>query len=288
MGVLRDRMVEDMKLRGLAGVTQTVYLQYAQRLADHYPGRSPLALGEREIRSFLLHLVNDEGIAPSTQAVCVASIRFLYRVTLRRPQVVARIPFPKRPGLTLPQVLSGSEVHRLLGCITPIRPRTMCTLIYATGLRISEAQNLLVTDIDSKRAILHVRKGKGRRDRDLPLGEKLLGVLREYWHAFRPTRPYLFPGDVAGKPLSRVSVRLALCSAARAAGIRKRVYAHMLRHCYATHMLEMGTDIRTIQVLLGHASIGSTLRYLHVARERLATIKSPLDVLGTPEGEVLR
>lgn len=235
----------------------------------------------------MLHLIA-EGLAPSTQAVCVASIRFLYRVTLRRPQVVAHIRAPRKPRLSLPHVLSGSEVQRLLGCITPIRPRTMCTLVYATGLRISEAQNLLVADIDSRRGILHVRKGKGRRDRDLPLGEKILDVLREYWRAFRPARPYLFPGDVPGRPLTRMSVRLALRSAARAAGIRSRVYAHMLRHCYATHMLEMGTDIRTIQILLGHASIRSTLRYLHVARERLASIKSPFDVLGTPEGEVLR
>ena len=202
--------------------------------------------------------------------------------------MVAGLRYPKVPGLILPHVLSGSEVLKLLGCITPLRPRTMCTLIYATGLRISEARHLLVTDIDSTRGILHVRQGKGKRDRDLPLGEKLLGVLREYWRILRPERPYLFPGDIPGRPITRDSVSVALRRAGKAARSEKRVFPHMLRHSYTTHLLEMGTDVRTIQVLLGHAHINSTLRYLHVARERFATIKSPFDVLGTKDGEVLR
>lgn len=288
MGTLRDRMVDDMKLKGLAPLTQESYLRYAQRFADHYQGRSPLKLGEREVRDFLLHLVKDEGIAPSTQGVCLASIQFLYRVTLRRPEVVACLKHPRRPGLVLPHVLSGSEVAKLLGCITPLRPRTMCTLIYATGLRISEAQNLQISDIDSARGVLHVRKGKGGRDRDLPLGEKLLIVLREYWRLLRPEPPYLFPGDIPGQPMTRTSVCVALRRAGKAAQFKKRVFPHMLRHSYATHLLEMGTDVRTIQVLLGHADINSTLRYLHVARERLATVKSPFEALGTPDGDVLR
>jgi integrase/recombinase XerD len=288
MGMLRDRMAEDLKLRGLSPITQTSYLRYAQRFADHYPGRSPLKLGEREIREFLLHIVNNDGVSPSTHGVCLAGIKFLYRVTLRRPDVVAHIPLPKKPGLTLPHVLSGSEVGKLLGCITPVRPRTMCTLMYATGLRISEAQHLVVADLDSRRGILHVRAGKGRRDRDLPLSDKVLALLREYWRIVKPAGPYVFPGDVPGQPLTRMAIRHALRRATQAARIRKRVSAHTFRHCFATHSLEMGTDLRTIQVLLGHADINSTLRYLHVARERLARLKSPFDVLGTPEGEVLR
>lgn len=287
MGLLRDRMIEDMRLRNLSPITQACYLRYTQRFADHYPGLSPLKLGEREVRDFLLHLVRDQGLSASTHGVCLASLRFLYKVTLRRPEVVAQLPAPRRSGLVLPQVLSGSEVQKLLGCITPIRPRTICTLIYATGLRITEARQLLVSDVDSQRGVLHVRQGKGQRDRDLPLGDKLLGVLREYWRIVRPSGPYLFPGDVPGTCFTRTAVRDALWRAARAAGIRRRVYAHMLRHSFATHLLEMGVDVRTIQVLLGHAKISSTLRYLHVARERLAAVKTPFDVLGTPEGAVL-
>jgi site-specific recombinase XerD len=286
MGLLRERMAEDLKLRGFAPITQTSYLRYAQRFADHY-GRSPLRLGERDVRDFLLHLVKKERVAPSTHVVCLASLKFLYAVTLNRPEVVERIPYPKKP-LVLPDVLSGTQVQELLGCVTSIRHRTICTLIYATGLRITEACNLLPADIDAGRGLLRVRQGKGGKDRDVPVGEKLLGVLREYWRIVRPAGPYLFPGGVAGKPISRVAVHSAVRKAAQAAHIRKRVSPHTLRHCFATHLLEMGVDLRIIQVLLGHARIETTMRYLHVARERLAAIKSPFDVLGTPEGEVLR
>jgi len=286
MGVLRDRMADDLRLRGLAPITQTSYLRYAQRFVDHY-GRSPLKLGEREIRDFLLYMVRDQGVAPSTHVVCVASLKFLYGVTLKRPQVVESIPYPKRP-LPLPVVLSGSEVQRLLERIESILHRTICTLMYATGLRVTEACTLRPADIDSCRGLLRVRQGKGRKDREVPVGEKLLGVLRDYWRIARPAPPFVFPSEVQGKPISRVAVHTAMRKAARAAGIRKPVSPHTLRHCYATHLLEMGVDLRVIQVLLGHTRVETTMRYLHVARERLMTIKSPFDVLGTPEAEVLR
>ena len=286
MGLLRDRMAEDLKLRGFSPITQKSYLRYAQRFVDHY-GRSPLRLGEREVRDFLLHLVREERVAPSTQIVCVASLKFLYDVTLKRPQVVESIPYPKKP-LVLPVVLSGSEVRRLLDCIAAVQHRTICVVMYATGLRVTEACNLQPSDIDAGRGLLRVRQGKGRKDRDVPVGEKLLAVLREYWRVVRPAGPYLFPGEVADRPVTRETIHYALRKAARAAKISKRVSPHTLRHCFATHLLEMGTDLRIIQVLLGHARIETTMLYLHVARERLATIKSPLDVLGTPEGEILR
>jgi integrase/recombinase XerD len=286
MGLLREKMAEDLKLRGFSPITQASYLRYAQRFVDHYR-RSPLKLGEREVRDFLLHMIKQERVSASTHVVCVASLKFLYGVTLKRPQVVQSIPYPKK-ALVLPVVLSGSEVCKLLDCISTIRHRTLCTLLYATGLRITEACNLLPSDIDAGRGLLRVRQGKGRKDREVPVGEKLLGVLREYWRVVRPAGPYLFAGEVADKPVSRTAVHCALRKAAKAAQIRKRVSPHTLRHCFATHLLEMGADLRVIQILLGHARIETTMRYLHVARERLATIKSPFDVLGTPEGEVLR
>jgi site-specific recombinase XerD len=219
--------------------------------------------------------------------VCLASLKFLYRVTLNRPEVVARLGFP-RPPQRLPEVLTGSEVERLLGCITSIRHRMICTLCYGVGLRISEAYSLRPEHIDSARGIIHIRQGKGRRDRDLPLGHRLLSLLRDYWKVARPAGGYLFPGANPDRPVTRNAVCLALRAARRAARIRKRVTPHVLRHSFATHLLEMGVDLRTIQVLLGHSQINSTLRYLHVAQRRLAAIKSPFDVLGTPEAEVLR
>ena len=184
--------------------------------------------------------------------MCLAGIKFLYQVTLRRPEVVERIPYPKRP-VSLPEVLSGSEVQRLLGCITSIRMRLVCTTMYATGLRVAEACRLRPGDIDARRRLIHVRLGKGGRDRQVPMGEKLLGLLREYWRIVRPEGEYLFPGDARQGRSVRKSVWLALQTASRAARIRKRVAPHTLRHCYATHQLEKGVDLRTLQAVLGHA-----------------------------------
>ena len=287
MGLLRERMTEDLKLRGLAPITVASYLRYAQRFAEHYAPRSPLRLGEREVKDFLMHMIEQRQVSPSTHVVCLAGIKFLYRVTLRKPEVVASIPYPRRPA-PLPDVLSGTEVQRLLGCITSIRMRLLCTTIYAGGLRVAEACHLRPVDIDARRRLIHVRRGKGGRDRQVPMGEKLVGLLREYWRIARPEGEYLFPGRAPGRPISDKAVWFALRAAARSARIRKRVHPHTLRHCYATHQLERGVNLRTLQVVLGHARIETTLRYLRVLPEHVAGLKSPLDVLGTPEGELLR
>lgn len=287
MGLLRERMAGDLKLRGLSPITVESYLRYAQRLAEYYTPRSPMRLNEREVKDFLLHMIEEGHISPSTHVVCLAGIKFLYRVTLRKPEVVAAIPYPKRP-VPVPDVLSGTEVQRLLGCVTSIRMRLVCTTIYATGLRVAEACRLQPVDIDARRRLIHVRRGKGGRDRQVPMGETLVGLLREYWRLTRPAGEYVFPGDVSGKPITPKSVWLALHNAARAARIRKRVSPHTLRHSYATHQLERGVNLRTLQVVLGHARVETTLRYLRVLPEHVAGLKSPLDVLGTPEGEVLR
>jgi site-specific recombinase XerD len=285
--MLRERMAEDLKLRGLSPLTVASYLRYAQRFADHYAPRSPLSLSEREVKAFLLHLIEKEGVSPSTHTVCLAGIKFLYQVTLKRPQVVEKIPYPKCPS-PLPEVLSGSEVQRLLGCLTSIRMRLLGTTLYAAGLRVSEACALRPADIDAQRGLIHVRLGKGGRGRQVPMGEKLLDLLREYWRLARPEGSYLFPGDVPGRPITSKAVWFALQAAARAAGIRKHVSPHTLRHSYATHQLERGVNLRTIQIVLGHARIETTLRYLRVVPEHVAGLKSPLDVLGTPDGAALR
>jgi len=285
--MLREKMAEDLKLRGLAPITVASYLRYAQRFAEHYAPRSPLRLGEREVKDFLLHMIEEKEVSPSTHVVCLAGIKFLYQVTLGKPDVVRRIPYPKRP-VSIPDVLSGSEVERLLGCITSIRMRLVSTAMYATGLRVAEACRLRPGDIDARRRLIHVHLGKGGRDRQVPMGEKLLGLLREYWRIARPEGDYLFPGDAHAKPISTKSVWLALQTASRAARIRKHVGPHTLRHCYATHQLERGVNLRTLQAVLGHARLETTLRYLRVLPEHVAGLKSPLDVLGTPEGKLLR
>lgn len=287
MGLLRERMAGDLKLRGLAPITVASYLRYAQRFAEHYAPRSPVRLGEREVKDFLLHMIEEKGVSPSTHVVCLAGIKFLYQVTLGRPEVVKGIPYPKRP-VPIPDVLSGSEVQRLLGCITSIRMRLVATTMYATGLRVAEACRLRPADIDARRRLIHVHLGKGGRDRQVPMGEKLVGLLREYWRITRPQGEYLFPGDTLGRPISEKSVWLALQGAARAARIRKHVSPHTLRHSYATHQLERGVNLRTLQAVLGHARLETTLRYLRVLPEHVGGLKSPLDVLGTPEGELLR
>lgn len=287
MGMLRERMLADLKLRNSAEITQSCYLRCAQHFADHF-GRSPMKLGEPEVREFLLHLVNDRQASPATQRMYVASIKFLYRVTLRRPEEVERIPFPKVP-LRLPEILAGSEVERLLGCITSIEHRAICSVAYATGLRISEALALKPADIDSVRGLIHVREGKGRKAREVMLGKKLLELLREYWRITRPQGEWLFPSPVrADKPINVRSVRYALYRAVKAARLKRRVTPHLLRHTFATHMLETGADVRLIQFLLGHSSLRSTQRYTRLRGEYLRRIKSPFDLLGKPEGQILR
>ena len=285
MGRLRERMAEDLRLRGRAPITIRAYVRWAQRFSEYY-GVSPARLGEREVRGFLVHITKERGVSPSSHGVCLGALKFLYSVTLGRPEVVARIPFPKIP-VKLPEIMTGSEVQRLLGCITSIRCRVICTLAYGAGLRVSEACRLKPDDIDAGRGLVYVRQGKGARDRQVALGKKLLELLREYWKIARPEGPYLFPGDVTGEPITRQAVYLAFKQAARAARIRKRVSPHTLRHSYATHLLEMGANLRSIQVVLGHAQVGTTVRYVRVARGHIAGMTTPLDVLGTKEGELL-
>jgi site-specific recombinase XerD len=269
-------MLEDMGIRNLADNTQLCYLQQISAYARHFD-RSPEELGPEQVRAYQTHLVKDRKLAPGSLSIVASALRFLYKVTLKREWTPDDIPMPKKP-FKLPVVLSGDEVMRFLASIDSLKHRTILTAAYAAGLRVSEATHLKITDIDSQRMVLRVDQGKGRKDRYVMLSPRLLDVLRSYWKTVRP-KTWLFPGDLAGRPISSKAVELACKKAHRACGIAKPITPHSLRHAFATHLLEAGTDVRTIQLLLGHRSLATTSRYLKVATSTVCATTSPLDLL---------
>jgi integrase/recombinase XerD len=282
---LRDMMREDLALRGMSAATIDSYVRCARRFAEHF-GRSPCSMGECEVRAFLVYLT-DRGMHPSSLNVYGGALRFLYGVTLGRPQELARLPRARVP-MHVPVVLSETEVERLLGAIISERHRVAAMLAYGAGLRVGEVCRLRTDDVDPKRMVLRIRGSKRGRERYVMLGARLLSAMRAYWKAARPGGPLLFCGRRPGTLLTRAAVHKAIAAAARRAGLGKRVGPHTLRHSFATHLLEAGTDLRTIQVLLGHARIESTSIYLHVSTARMQAIASPLDALGGPEGSARR
>jgi len=284
VGEIRDRMEEDLRLRKYRERTIGEYLRCAGKFAEHF-GRSPDQLGREEVRKYLLEL-QKAGRKIGTMKAHHGALRFLYAVTLGRPEVIAGIPWP-RPRRVLPDIPSGSEVKRLLDAVVRRKFRMVLMFAYGAGLRLGEACTLRVEDIDSKRMLIHVRDGKRGRDRYVMLSPHLLERLREYWRAERPTGSFLFPGELTRETVRLDTVQSALQRAVRKCGITKRVTPHTLRHAFATHMLEDGTDIRTIQALMGHDSIQTTAMYLHMTTLHLSRTRSPLDILGTPEGEKL-
>jgi integrase/recombinase XerD len=277
MGKLHDRMQEDLLLKGYSLHTQRAYLRCARHFASHYM-RSPEGMGEQEIRDFLLHLVRDRKASPFTLDTYVNALKFLYTVTLNRPEEVKGISHPKRPK-TLPVILSPEEVLRVFQTIHSVKYKAIIATAYAAGLRISEVCGLRIADIDSKRMRIHVRLGKGKKDRYVMLGESLLALLRQYYQAVRPPGEYLFPGQKPQRPISTSSVSLVLRKVIRETGLSKKVTMHTLRHCFATHLMEAGTDIRILKVLLGHSSILTTLRYTHITDRLVQKLVSPLDIL---------
>ena len=276
MTPLRQRMLEDMGIRNLAVNTQLAYVQQISAFARHFD-RSPDALGPEQVRAYQVHLIEERKLAAGSLSVVAAALRFLYKITLRRPWNDDDIPMPKRP-LKLPIVLSPEEVVRFLACVASTKHRAILTTIYASGLRVSEAVQLRPADIDSSRMVLRVDQGKGRKDRYVMLSPRLLEVLRDYWRIERP-KPWLFPGDGAGRHITKNAVEQACQKAQRAVGINKPVTPHSLRHAFATHLLEAGTDVRRIQLLLGHRSLATTSRYLKVATSSLCATVSPFDQL---------
>jgi len=285
MGILKTKMEADLKLRNLRPKTQAIYLNCIRDFAKFHH-QSPERLGTEHVRAFLLHLREERKLSPSTQKVHVAALKFLYRVTLDRPEVVKPFFMPKVQS-KVPEILSGSEVHDLFHAVEIIQYRAVLMVLYGAGLRIREACRLRIEDIDSQRMLIRIRDGKGGYDRYAMLGPRLLRVLRAYFRHVRPQGPWLFPGANAESPLSPESVRRVLHKATRKCGIKKKVTPHSLRHAFATHLLESGEDIRVIQVLLGHRSISSTTPYAQVSTRHIARTKSPLDRLGTPEADTL-
>jgi integrase/recombinase XerD len=280
MTPLRQRMTEDMQVRNLALTTQAVYLQQVSLFARHFD-QSPEALGPEDIRAYQVHLTNEKKLAPGSVLVAVAALRFLYKVSLKKDWTVEEvIPAPKQPQ-TLPIVPSPEEVLQFLGSVGNTKQRAILTTCYAAGLRISEAVHLKPADIDSRRMVIRVEQGKGQKDRYVMLSPKLLETLRAYWRAVRP-KGWLFDGDAAGQPISVSAVESACQTARRLSGIRKPITPHSLRHAFAVHLLESGTDIRTIQLLLGHRSLATTAQYLRIATSKVCSTSSPLDLLPHP------
>jgi site-specific recombinase XerD len=280
MTALRQRMLEDMQVRNLAPNTQTSYVQQVSLFARHF-NKSPERLGPEDIRAYQVYLTNEKKLAPGSVLIAVAALRFLYKVSLQRDWTFEDvIPAPKKPQ-KLPVVLSPEEVLQFLSCVGSIKHRAILTTCYAAGLRISEAVRLKPTDIDSQRMVIRVEQGKGQKDRYVMLSPKLLETLRSYWRAVRP-KGWLFEGDVSGQPISSSAVELACQKARRLSGIRKPITPHSLRHGFAVHLLESGTDVRTIQLLLGHRSLATTARYLRIATSKVCATSSPLDLLPHP------
>jgi integrase/recombinase XerD len=280
MTPLRQRMTEDMQVRNLSPHTQNSYVQQVSLFARHFD-KSPEELGPEDIRAYQVYLTNEKKLATSSILIAVSALRFLYKVSLKRDWTFDDvIPAPKKPQ-KLPIVLSPEEVLHFLECIGSIKHRSILTTCYAAGLRISEAIGLNPTDIDSQRMVIRVDQGKGQKDRYVMLSPKLLETLRNYFRAVRP-KTWLFEGDVSGQPITTGAVERACQKASRISGIRKPISPHSMRHAFAVHLLESGTDVRTIQLLLGHRSLATTARYLRIATSKVCSTSSPLDLLPRP------
>ena len=282
MTPLRRRMAEDMAIRNLSPHTQASYIGQVSLFARHF-GKSPELLGPEQIRDYQLFLTTEKQLAPGSISIAVSALRFLYRVTLRKGWDIPEVlPAPKQPR-KLPVVPSPEEVGRFLGCVANTRHRAILTCCYAAGLRISEAVSLRPADIDSRRMVVRVEQGKGRKDRYVMLSPRLLEILRDYWRRTRPQGEWLFPGLIPGRHLTIDAVERA-CQKIRAlSGLDKPLTPHSLRHAFAVHLLESGVDVRTIQLLLGHRSLSTTARYLQVACSKVCSATSPLDLLPRPQ-----
>jgi integrase/recombinase XerD len=283
---LRKIMLEELQRRNYSAITTRNYLRVVADFAKHF-GKSPDKLGLNELRTYQAYLLRERKLTPGTVVNQVAALRFFFVKTLKRHQFRDFLPYPQDQR-RLPTVLSQEEVSRLINAAGTLFRRTLLMTLYGTGMRRSELAHLKVGDIDSQRMIIRVVAGKRSKDRDLPLSPALLETLREYWR-WRKPKLYLFPTRTrrvqSEESISDKTVWIACSEAARRAGIRKRVTPHTLRHSWATHLLEAGTDLRTIQVLLGHGDLETTAQYLHLSQRHLQTVTNPLDTLTLSSSE---
>jgi site-specific recombinase XerD len=280
MSPLRKQLEADLAIRGMSERTREAYVGAVAALAKHY-GRSPDRIDQEEIQRYLLHLLTERKLASSTCNVAASAFQFFYRVTLKRAAAEFTLPRPKPPQ-KLPQILAREEVARLIEATENPKHRAILMTAYGAGLRVSELCHLKVGDIDSSRMTIRVEQGKGAKDRYTLLPERLLGELRRYWLGYRP-RHWLFVGERHGgeeRPIAVITAQRIYRAAKVRAGITKAGGIHALRHAFATHLLEAGVEAHTIQRLMGHGHIGSTLRYLHLAERHLAATPSPLELLG--------
>jgi len=266
MTELRKKMIEDMVLRGFSENTRMAYVHAVKMLARYY-NTSPEKLSQKNIRDFFLHLVSKKKAARSTFMIYLSGIKFFFERTLSRKWEFFQLAKPKR-RIKLPEVLSEEEVRKILSCIKNPILRMCSTLIYSCGLRVSEACNLKASDIDSRRMVVKIQNGKGGKDRLAPLPERTLTRLREYYHMQKP-RGCLFPANDGKKPVSRITLHKMLKKAAKDSGIKKNVYPHTLRHSYATHLLENGISLQTIQNILGHTHLSTTYMYVHLTSKSI-------------------
>jgi site-specific recombinase XerD len=283
---LRQRMIEDMNARKLCAGTQQGHIRACKRFAA-FLKRSPDTATLEDIRRFQLHLA-EAGVSICTRNCIMTGLRFLFRVTLRRLDLAAEIYHLREPQ-KIPQVLSPDEARRLLAVASSLKARVMLSLSYGCGLRVNEVVRLKVKHIDSAQKIIRIEQSKGRKDRNVMLSPEMLDLLRQWWKArvaFDTRTPiqerWLFPGRRPGQPMTRRQLSRLFHEAANGAGIKKHMTLHALRHSFATHMLERGTDIRVIQALLGHDKLDTTARYTRVATGMIANVKSPLDLLSQP------
>jgi len=279
MTELRTRMIRDMPLRGFSPRTHESYIAAVVHLARHYR-RSPEQLTNEEVQAYLLHLVQHRKLAWASCSLAVNAFRFLYHVTLERDRTDFRVPAPKVPQ-KLPEILSREDVWRLINAASAPTHRLLLTTTYAAGLRVSELVALKVSNIDPERLTIHVEQGKGGKDRYVPLADRLLVELRRYWRVLPPAH-WLFPNRQGTRSIDISGAQKIYTMTKLQAGIRKQGGIHALRHAYATHLLEAGTDLPTVQRLLGHQHLSTTMRYFHLSQRRVLGTRSPLDLPQPP------